>query len=214
MTSWTFRASLQSTVSLFICLIILQTVPSYAQIPNQCRYLFANDDATVLSHAYDIFLNQPKVRKTHPINPYPELPKTLLFRGREYRVLAFLGEGVEGLVFKVENSRGERSIVKVFRHPHMIFSLEAIAYFRMSLKTGTVYVPIAMDKSTNSLKFSDMRAIPAKLLIEILKEIEASPELIERIEYLVSEGRKRADHKEQNQMFDIDRFRFVVVDPF
>lgn len=193
--------------------------PDFAQAQWSCSGLLRRNGTSSLNkayleQAYEVFLHSLKERKTSS-----PLPDSIRFSGRDYRVTAFLGEGVQGLVFKVEDERGKKSIIKLFKDTIAFplstipFSIGALHYFHMNFKTRTRYSPIGFDFKLSALRFPDMRAIPIDKIDRILEGLNAPEPLRAEVAKKIEQG-YRLSYRYANHVFDIDKFAVVVIDPF
>lgn len=202
-------------MSLLICIATIQVVPKFAYAHTACKSILKRIESSALTDAYELFLRSPKKRNT-----FEDLPQTIRFRSTEYKVIAFLGEGVQGLAFKVEDKRGKKSIIKIFKDGSIPFPLslipitvDALKYYYMNIKTKTFYPPIGIDSQLPALRFRDMRAIPVYEILGILDQINAPRELRDQVAQKI-EARSYQGYSVHNYVFDIDKFDIVVIDPF
>lgn len=139
------------------------------------------------------------------------IPWTLTFKGREYKILEYLGRGIEGLAVRVEDSSGKRSIMKVFVSNHTSLIRQMWDYYRMNRVETHPYTVIGVDYRQRIFQFADIRGIPMNRINYYLTKVNA-PESVRNAVYsqVALVGYR---HYDQNTIYDIDRGVFVSIDP-
>ena len=138
-------------------------------------------------------------------------PKVVNFKGVDYKVIDYLGMGLEGLVVRVQDSAGQRSIMKIFLNPRRGHLRQMWDYYQMNKGIKNPYTVIGIDHKNKIFQFADMRGLPMNHIDSQLLALGASEEAVSHIYKMVAMIGFR--HYEQNVVYDIDRNIFVSIDP-
>lgn len=157
-----------------------------------------------LVKAYEYYLKKRN-------SSFKNLPKEISFRKDSYKVVDFLGGGIDGDVFRVENTSGKRTILKSFRNPLRTFPRQIWDIYKMNKGTKYPYSIIAIDFKRKIIQFNDIRGLPMNEIVDIFEEAGISEQARIRVwQTLAMVGLRYQDN---NEIYDIDRGVFVSIDP-
>jgi hypothetical protein len=169
-----------------------------------CQSLFAQTDHEILVEVYEQFLEK--------LNEHlDEAPKTVMFKGQEYKVIDLLGSGIEGVVVRVEDSSGKKSIMKIFIYSRNHILRQAWDYYKMNKGSKYPYTVVAIDYKNKIFQFEDMRGLPLRRLSQRLSEAGAPERIAQRIFGLLA--MVGTAYYDQNVLYDIDRQVLIAIDP-
>ena len=196
-------------------LLLLVSIESTAALLNtspssECHYLLENtlsDSEAILAleDAYSLFLEKRRMEA-------PDIQQ-IKFKKNTYEVIDYLGDGVESKgVFRVRDSNGNLSIIKVFRSDSWTnLALVSLEYYTLQLRRKYSQNIKDIDFKNHAIMFKDIRGIPINLIFRLLAEINAPNSLVKEVRRIVDfEARS---YVRANEIFDIDNRAIVAIDP-
>lgn len=178
---------------------------SFAQ-NGSCHNFFQspNTPQEYLEKAYNRFLEKRNA-------DVEGLPTEIQFKNKTYKIVNYLGVGIDGIVVRVRAPDNTLSIMKVIITEKYYFLTQIWHYKKMNRITNNEYPVIGVDFKNRILQFENMRGIPMNLAYKILNEIGAPHSVTSIIATRVAMVGYR--YHDQNTLYDIDRHIFVSIDP-